>query len=64
MSGGVLTRTLRAATMVRGLGDIVVDVVAPFAKARWRMFNRVALCRRCNMVLSESWVSLECAKQG
>lgn len=37
---GFLTRTLRAATMVRGSGDMLVDVAGPFVGFGWRMFTR------------------------
>ena len=42
-----LTRTLKAATMVRGSGDMLVDVAGPFVGFGWRMFTR---CR--SLVLS------------
>ena len=53
MVGGFLTRTLRAATMVRGSGDILVDVVASFAGVAYGgecLLGVAVWCYRCRIV--------------
>ena len=50
---GFLTRTLRAATMVRGSGDILVDVVASFAGVAYGgecLLGVAVWCYRCRIV--------------
>ena len=48
-----LTRTLKAATMVRGSGDILVDVVASFAGVAYGgecLLGVAVWCYRCRIV--------------